>query len=84
MGREAALSLGNRSVVFFNQSDYDRCLDDLEGALLYGYPQDLQYKLFERKGRCLQALGKGDEARESLKRAVEMLDMAKVPADSVG
>ena len=43
---EAALAIGNRSAVYFHQKDWCRCEDDLEAALLYGYPEDTQYRSF--------------------------------------
>ena len=48
---------GNRSVVFFNLSEYENCLSDISAALQFGYPANLQYKVYERQGRCYQALG---------------------------
>ena len=55
--KEAALGLGNRSVVLFNMAEYEKCLSDIDAALFYRYPENLQYKVFERQGKCLQALG---------------------------
>jgi len=40
-GREAALALGNRSVVLFTLKDYEACLEDIAGALELGYPEDM-------------------------------------------
>ena len=48
---------GNRSVVLFNQSDYENCLSDISAALHFGYPENLKYKIYERQGKCHQALG---------------------------
>ena len=30
-----------------------KCLEDIEAALMFGYPEDMQYKLMDRRGRCL-------------------------------
>ena len=48
---------GNRSVVLYNMSEYENCLSDIRAALHFGYPENLQYKVYERQGRCHQALG---------------------------
>ena len=48
---------GNRSVVLFNMCEYENCLSDISAALYFGYPANLQYKVYERQGRCYQALG---------------------------
>jgi len=76
-GKEVALGLGNRSVVFFQLCEYDCCLDDIEGALAFGYPIELQYKIFERKGKCLEALGNIAEAKICYEKALETVDIAK-------
>ena len=57
VGQEVSLGLGNRSVVLFNMSEYENCLSDISAALYFGYPANLQYKVYERQGRCYQALG---------------------------
>lgn len=49
--------LGNRSVVLYNISQYEECLSDISAALYFGYPRNLHYKVYERQGRCHQALG---------------------------
>ena len=38
-------------------SEYENCLSDISAALYFGYPANLQYKVYERQGRCYQALG---------------------------
>ena len=38
-------------------NEYEKCLSDISAALHFGYPDNLQYKLYERQGTCLQALG---------------------------
>ena len=42
-GREAAVGLGNRSAVFFEMAKHAECLDDIDAAFLFGYPDDLKY-----------------------------------------
>ena len=69
-GREAALAVGNRSAVFFETKDYDRCLDDIEAAIdIFGFPEQLRYKLLDRKARCLSAMGDSEAARQAFSRA---------------
>merc|ERR1719350_1139148 len=76
-GKDVSLGLGNRSVVFYNLQEYENCLQDIEGALAFGYPEELSYKVYERQGRCLQALGKYEEARQSFTKALGCLGPAK-------
>ena len=61
-----ALALANRSAVLFSMGDHEACLIDVRQALKYNYPNKLLYKLFERRARCLQALGRIEEAVENL------------------
>ena len=70
-GREAALALGNRSAVFYEVKDFSRCLDDIEAAMdIFSYPVELGYKLLDRKGRCLAALGDSTGASEAFTQAM--------------
>ena len=49
--REAALSLGNRSAVFFEMGEWSKCLEDTEAAVeFFAYPVELSYKLLDRSG----------------------------------
>jgi hypothetical protein len=40
--------LGSRSAVLYHQAQYRKCLEDAEAAILFGYPPDLEYKLWDR------------------------------------
>lgn len=70
-GREVAVSLGNRSALFFQQKEFWKCLDDIEAAFLFGYPLDMRYKLLDRQGRCFVALKDLKRAQELFKEAIE-------------
>jgi tetratricopeptide (TPR) repeat protein len=61
-----ALALANRSAVLFSMGNHDSCLSDIRQALKFNYPNKLLYKLFERRGKCFQALGRIEEAVENL------------------
>ena len=75
---EAALAIGNRSAVYFHQRDWRRCEDDLEAALLYGYPEEMQYRLAERRGRAKLEQGLVFEAQESLELAGQLVRKSKL------
>ena len=38
---------------------YLDCLEDIEGSLYFGYPDNIKYKLLDRQAKCFQALGRG-------------------------
>ena len=44
-------------MVLLRLNEYEKCLSDISAALHFGYPDNLQYKLYERQGTCLKALG---------------------------
>ena len=75
---EAALAIGNRSAVYFHQRDWRRCEDDLEAALLYGYPDEMQYRLGERRARAKLEQGLVYEAQESFELAGQLVRRSKL------
>ena len=58
-----------RSAVYFQMRHYSKCLEDIEAALMFGYPEDMQYKLMDRRGRCLLRCYRLYEAQEALEVA---------------
>ncbi|XP_023322924.1 SET and MYND domain-containing protein 4 [Eurytemora carolleeae] len=76
--KEIALSLANRSVVFFNLKEYSNCIQDCKAALLFGYPQELVYKVHERTARCCVQIGQTKEAKENILQAKLTLNKAKL------
>lgn len=64
--RELVLAIANRSAVSACLDDHKNCLRDIEFSLNKNYPENLKYKLFERKGKSLICLGQYDAARLSL------------------
>lgn len=73
-----ALALANRSAVFFSMGNHEACLNDIRQAMKYNYPKKLLYKLFERQGKCLQALGRIASAMESLYVSMDVLNTDSV------
>ena len=49
--------------------EYDLCIRDITRAFDHSYPNNLMYKLFERKARCLKALKDFPRALEAMKSA---------------
>lgn len=66
---ELALGYANRSAVLFQMKEYELCIRDITRAFDNSYPNNLMYKLFERKARCLKALKDFSRALESMKSA---------------
>jgi len=57
---------------------HEHALGDIEEATRLGYPQDLFYKLEERRARCLLGLNKHNEAVEAFRCALRALDDARI------
>ena len=74
--RDAALALANRSAVWLKLGQHEACLDDIEAALVFRYPDTMLYKLLDRKAKCLAALGDPAEARVCYNRVVLLLQQA--------
>ena len=55
--KELAVALANRSAVLVSLKAYHLALDDIKLAFEMGYPEELRFKLLERKAKILM-LGK--------------------------
>ena len=56
-------------------------LQDISLAFLAGYPQDLAYKLHERRGKCLKELGDYKSAELSVKECIASVSHARMDDD---
>lgn len=72
--RSLALGYGNRSAVLFELGQYEKCICDIDRALLHGYPRILHSKLAERKAKCLIALKRRNEAKCLIETSLEALN----------
>ena len=72
----ASLAFANRSAVLFQLEKHQLCLDDISHAFSMSYPPALAYKLHDRKGLCLMALGQSNEAALSFHAAVDALALS--------
>ena len=70
-----------RSAVYFQLEDHSKCLEDIEAAMMFGYPEDMQYKLMDRKGRCLLRSQRDFEAQEALEMASLLVQKSKLSSD---
>jgi len=75
--RELAMILANRSAVLFSLKAFDLALDDIELAFQMGYPDDLAYKLYDRRAKSLLPFKRMKEAEAAYKQALQFLDKAK-------
>lgn len=50
------LAYGNRSICFLKLEMFDKCVADIEMALLANYPKEKRSKLEERRAHCLKQM----------------------------
>ena len=62
-----------RSAVWLKLQKYEECIDDIEAAILFQYPDNMLYKLIDRKAKCLTALGDADAAKKCYNRVILLL-----------
>ena len=79
--KDCALALANRSAVWIRLQKYEECLDDIEAAILFKYPDNMLYKLIDRKAKCLVALGEVEEARKCYNRVILLLPQSGLDND---
>ena len=63
-------------MVLFSLKWYKQALDDIQLALLSGYPDELAYKLYERQGKIRASFKDVDGACDSYKLAVKYISVA--------
>jgi tetratricopeptide (TPR) repeat protein len=78
---ELSLAYANRSAALFHLKKYGAAIRDIDRALQRGYPQKMLYKIHERKGKCLRALGHPGEAVACFHTALTLLQDAQLPDD---
>ena len=74
--KEFSICLANRSAVLFSLKWYKQALDDIQLALLSGYPDELAFKLYERQGKIKAFFKDVDGACESYKLALKYSEVA--------
>ena len=57
---------------------YRECLTDISLALKHGYPDDLRYKLYDRRGKCYLKLKDRDRALDAFASLSTALDSSKL------
>lgn len=73
-----AFAFANRSVTLKAVGDLKQSIGDGKRALVFGYPEELQHKIFLRIGQCYQLLGQPVEAKVNFLKSKELLAKADV------
>ncbi|XP_071100414.1 uncharacterized protein [Haliotis cracherodii] len=80
---ELALALGNRSAVMYHLHNYVLCLQDIRQAFKHSYPDHLQYKLYERRGKACYSLRLKEEAICAFNDSLNVLDKTQLDQKKV-
>ncbi len=77
-GSTLSLGYANRSAALYHKGAYKLVLLDVGRALANHYPEEMCYKLYERKGKCHRHLGHYKAAVENFEQALSALSSAKL------
>ena len=75
--RDLSVALANRSAVLFSLKAFHLALDDVRLALESGYPDELRFKLLERRAKIETHFRQFSDARDTYKELIKALDVAK-------
>ncbi|RZF40765.1 hypothetical protein LSTR_LSTR011282 [Laodelphax striatellus] len=78
---ELAVLYANRSAALYHLNEYQNAISDIESALKFNFPKELQYKVYDRKARCLLAQKRHRLAVDAFRRTLTALDDAKLPLE---
>ena len=53
-------------------------MDDIKASFLFGYPDELVFKLYERQGRCFMSLGRAHEAEVCFEEALNKVNDSRL------
>lgn len=72
----------NRSAAYYFLNQYKNSLQDIELCLMLPYPEDLQYKVLERRARCHLALNNLKKAIDDFKSTMPSLLKSKLDSQN--
>ena len=77
-----AYVLANRSAALFYLKLYGESVKDIDSAFSLGYPEELAYKLHERKGKSFVQLGRAEEAAKCFEKAAACVSRSKLDTNA--
>ncbi|XP_035734855.1 SET and MYND domain-containing protein 4-like [Vespa mandarinia] len=78
---DLSVILANRSAALYHMGQHEHSLNDIEEAIRLNYPEELRYKIEERRARCYLALKMNAKAIDYFRIALKSLDRAKITAE---
>lgn len=77
-----ALSFSNRSAAL-NKLNSKDCLEDIERAIKYGYPENRRYKLEERKATFFSKINEKELAKQYFEEAIKYVKKSDLSKDRI-
>jgi len=71
INRDYSIMLANRSAAMDGAGLYDACIKDIDRSLMFGYPRELWYKIYKRKGHAAVKMKQYLIAKEALEIALK-------------
>jgi len=71
VNRDYSIMLANRSAAMDGAGLYDACIKDIDRSLMFGYPRELWYKIYKRKGHAAIKMKQYLIAKEALEIALK-------------
>ncbi|KAK9499021.1 hypothetical protein O3M35_003540 [Rhynocoris fuscipes] len=75
---ENSIIRANRSAALYELEEFQLALIDIEKALKNEYPNELRYKIVDRKAKCLLALKQHQKAIQAFRETITALDDSKL------
>jgi len=75
---DLALAIANRSAAMLHLTKFELCLTDIDNALSFNYPEDMKYKLIDRKGKCYAQLKQLKDAENNFQEAKKLLETSNL------
>ena len=76
--KDYSIILANRSAALDGAGLYDACIKDIDRSITFGYPKELWYKIYKRKGHAYVKLRQYIKAKEALEIALKFVGRSDI------
>ena len=76
--KDYSIMLANRSAALDGAGLYDACIKDIDRSITFGYPKELWYKIYKRKGHAYVKLRQYIKAKEALEIALKFVGRSDI------
>ena len=76
--KDYSIILANRSAALDGAGLYEACIRDIDRSIKFGYPKELWYKIYKRKGHAYVKLRQYIKAKEALEIALKFVGRSDI------